>query len=249
MNPDTPELATRLEANPALLSGTTSIWMDGGGVEQQQVVAEACIREAASTGEAGGALDAEGLTASLQGLHHAGEQYTVTAPHHFGALLRQCLQLFGSKRADTLEQIDFLQVLAVSSACAAISPVLFACASLSVQSTHGQWRLAYPWCRCGGYMILRVFAVQGGLTKLAEAEAAVDALNSEAEQQRRLLTEKQHEVATAMAAIEDAMEAAGSRKTEVEQLSQQQLHEQQAASKRKVRSVQLCPANVFTPSR
>lgn len=76
--------------------------------------------------------------------------------------------------------------------------------------------------------------MQGGLTKLAEAEAAVDALNSEAAQQRQLLTEKQQEVATAMAAIQDAMEAAGSRKTEVEQLSQQQEQEQQAASKRKV---------------
>lgn len=62
----------------------------------------------------------------------------------------------------------------------------------------------------------------------------MDGLNREAEAQRALLTEKQREVAAAMAAIEDAMEAAGSRKTEVEQLTLQQNHEQQAATKRKV---------------
>lgn len=155
MNPDTPELPDRLEANPALLSGTTSIWMDGGGTEQQQVVAEACIREAVSGWEAGSALDAEGLTASLQGLHHVAAQYTVTAPHHFAALLRQSLQVFGSKRADILEQIDFLQV------CSARLCRQLCCAPPSVRSINANGfapvsgAAVVSGARCSGCLLCR----------------------------------------------------------------------------------------------
>lgn len=111
LNPDTPALAKRLEANPALLSGTTAIWLDGGGAEQQLAVAAAGMSDAAPALESGCAEDADSLTATLQGLHSAADQVSRTAPHHFAALLRQCLHIFAMKKAETLEQIDFLQVL------------------------------------------------------------------------------------------------------------------------------------------
>eukprot|EP00892_Ulva_mutabilis_P012055 jgi/Ulvmu1/9221/UM005_0321.1 len=182
LNPDTEGLSERLKANPAILSTTTAIWMNGGGAEQQRSVAKAAIIEAAPAAGSPGGLDVEDLTVLLQGIHCVAEQRGIAAPHHFAALVRQCLHLYSIKHAEISEQIQFLK---------------------------------------------------GGLAKLAEAEATVDALNSEAEQQRKLLTQKQLEVDAAMAAIEAAMEAAGSRKTEVETLSQQQEHEQQAASNQK----------------
>lgn len=77
-------------------------------------------------------------------------------------------------------------------------------------------------------------AMQGGLIKLAEAEATVDTLTTAAADQRQQLTSKQAEVDAAMAEIEVAMEAAGSRKVEVEALSTQKAREQEVISKRKV---------------
>ena len=76
--------------------------------------------------------------------------------------------------------------------------------------------------------------LQGGLVKLAEAESTVDTLTQEAAEQRQRLTQKQAEVDAAMAEIEVAMEAAGSRKTEVEGLSAKQGREQAAVTQRKV---------------
>jgi hypothetical protein len=78
--------------------------------------------------------------------------------------------------------------------------------------------------------------LQGGLVKLAQAEATVDSLTTEAADQRRGLTAKQSEVDMAMTEIEKAMEAAGSQKTEVEGLSARQVKEQTDVSQRKARA-------------
>lgn len=78
------------------------------------------------------------------------------------------------------------------------------------------------------------WALQGGLSKLAEAESTVDSLSSEAQEQRVALTAKQAEVDVAMEAIEAAMEAASSRKAEVERLSAEQEQASHAATERKV---------------
>lgn len=77
--------------------------------------------------------------------------------------------------------------------------------------------------------------LQGGLSKLAEAESTVDELGTEAQEQRVALTAKQAEVDEAMEAIEAAMNAAGSRKAEVERLSAEQEQASQVAVERKVR--------------
>lgn len=79
------------------------------------------------------------------------------------------------------------------------------------------------------------WVLQGGLSKLAEAESTVDELGTEAQEQRVALTAKQAEVDEAMEAIEAAMNAAGSRKAEVERLSAEQEQASQVAVERKVR--------------
>lgn len=76
--------------------------------------------------------------------------------------------------------------------------------------------------------------LQGGLSKLAEAEATVDELSREAQEQRVALTAKQAEVDEAMEAIEAAMGAASSRKAEVERLSAEQENARLVAVQRKV---------------
>jgi predicted nucleic acid-binding Zn-ribbon protein len=76
--------------------------------------------------------------------------------------------------------------------------------------------------------------MQGGLVKLAEAEATVDTLTQSAAKQRARLSAKQAEVDAAMMGIHAAMEAASSRKTEVEALSGRQAQEQAAVATRKV---------------
>lgn len=60
-------------------------------------------------------------------------------------------------------------------------------------------------------------------------------LNEQANEQRQKLTAKQKEVHAAMKDIESAMEAAGSRKTEVEALSAKQAREHESVLQRKVR--------------
>lgn len=79
------------------------------------------------------------------------------------------------------------------------------------------------------------------MSKLAEAEATVDELSSEAHEQRVALTAKQAEVDEAMDAIEAAMEAASSRKAEVERLSTEQEQASEVAAQRKV-----LPLHFFT---
>ena len=76
--------------------------------------------------------------------------------------------------------------------------------------------------------------LQGGLSKLAEAESTVDELGTEAQEQRVALTAKQAEVDEAMEAIEAAMNAAGRRKAEVERLSAEQEQASLVAVERKV---------------
>lgn len=110
LNPDTSGLSERLESNPAILSSTTAIWVDGAGVDQQRAVAEAGIAAAVSATDAASGLDMEELTHVLQGIHGAAEQRSTTSPHHFAALVRQCLHVFGIKQAEILEQIEFLKV-------------------------------------------------------------------------------------------------------------------------------------------
>lgn len=109
-NPDAPDLSQRLEANPALLSDTTCVWLDGGGTQQQAAVAAAAVATVPPEAAAGTPLDTDALTATLQGLHEVAEQITRAAPHHFAALLRQCLHMYTTKKAEILEQVDFLQV-------------------------------------------------------------------------------------------------------------------------------------------
>jgi hypothetical protein len=75
---------------------------------------------------------------------------------------------------------------------------------------------------------------QGGLSRLADAANTVASLNKQASEQRQKLTAKQEEVHAAMKDIETAMEAAGSRKTEVEALSAKQAREHEAVMQRKV---------------
>ena len=82
--------------------------------------------------------------------------------------------------------------------------------------------------------------MQGGLHKLAEAAATVDTLTHDAAKQREQLSAKQREVDHAMSEIQAAMEAAGSRKSEVEVLAEQQAQEQQAVSTRSVRNFLAC---------
>jgi uncharacterized phage infection (PIP) family protein YhgE len=77
-------------------------------------------------------------------------------------------------------------------------------------------------------------SLQGGLSRLAEAAKTVARLNEQANERRQKLTTKQEEVHAAMKDIETAMEAAGSRKTEVEALSVKQAREHEAVLQRKV---------------
>ncbi len=72
-----------------------------------------------------------------------------------------------------------------------------------------------------GLLITYVPAVhhQGGLSKLAEAEAAVDGLSREAEVQRSLLRTKQSEADQALGDITASMQQATERRREVEDLT------------------------------
>ena len=81
--------------------------------------------------------------------------------------------------------------------------------------------------------------LQGGLDKLATAEAAVAALTERAAAQRARLAAAQGEVNAALLETEVAMEAASSRKAEVEVLSARQAAEQAAVLERKARSAPL----------
>lgn len=67
----------------------------------------------------------------------------------------------------------------------------------------------------------------------------MNTLSEDASAQRAKLAAKQTEVDAAMAEIQEAMEAAGARKTEVEALSKQQAHEQAGVTERKARWLSL----------
>lgn len=80
----------------------------------------------------------------------------------------------------------------------------------------------------------QVAFLEGGLGKLAEAEATVDSLGKGAVTQREQLTVAQGKVDAAMTRIESAMQSAASRRSEVQRLSEQQGLEQGKVTERKV---------------
>lgn len=75
--------------------------------------------------------------------------------------------------------------------------------------------------------------LKAGLTKLREAETLVGALSKKAEQQQKLLAEKQREADEALKQITQAMEKAAERKQEVEQLQRQLQEENHKINTRK----------------
>jgi hypothetical protein len=124
MNPEGEGYASRLEANPSLLSETTILWFDGGSTEDQRTLAEAILEEVFSGGEGRGIagrksqipldLDASQLVQWLQAAHSIALRRRLAAPHHFAALVRQCLAIWRLKRSEMGIQIDFLQVRCAS---------------------------------------------------------------------------------------------------------------------------------------
>ena len=75
--------------------------------------------------------------------------------------------------------------------------------------------------------------LKAGLTKLQEAETLVGSLSKKAEQQQKLLAEKQREADEALKQITAAMEKAAERKQEVEQLQRQLQEENHKINARK----------------
>lgn len=84
--------------------------MDGGGVQYQQAVLTSGIQAAASATDMPTVCDLDELNPLLQGIHAVALGRSIAAPHHFSALVRQCMHLISIKQGEILQQIEFLEV-------------------------------------------------------------------------------------------------------------------------------------------